>query len=122
MKRARGFTLLEVLVALAVLALSAATVLRQAQQGVRQQQTLELKSYAMWLADDQLAVIGSDTQWPPLGRAERDTNFNGLEWRVVTEVQATPDPYLRRISVRVRLADAPEDNALATFDTYRGRY
>lgn len=122
MKRARGFTLLEVLVALAVLALSAATVLRQAQQGVRQQQTLELKSYAMWLADDQLAVIGSDTQWPPLGRAERKTDFNGLEWRVVTEVQTTPDPDLRRISVRVGLADAPEDNTLATFDTYRGRY
>ena len=122
MKRARGFTLLEVLVALAVLALSAATVLRQARQGVRQQQTLELKSYAMWLADDQLAVIGSDSQWPPLGRAERDTTFNGIDWRVVTEVQTTPDPDLRRISVRVGLADAPADNTLATFDTYRGRY
>lgn len=122
MKRARGFTLLEVLVALAVLALSAAAVLRQSEQGVRQQLTLELKSYAMWLADDQLAALFSNGQWPPLGRAQRDIDFNGRDWRIITEVQTTPDPDVRKINVSVNLAEAPEDSALATFETYRGRF
>ena len=53
----RGFTLLEVLVALAILALSAAAVLRQTQLGIKQQQQLELKSYALAIADDALATM-----------------------------------------------------------------
>lgn len=119
--RARGFTLLEVLVALAVLALSAAAVMRQAEQSVRQQQTLELKSYALWLADDQLAALAINSPWPPLGRMQRDVSFSGRDWRITTEVQATPDPDLRRVNIGVALADAPEGSTVATFDTFRGR-
>lgn len=120
MRRTAGFTLLEVLVALAILALSAAAVLRKTEQDVRQQLALELKSYAMWLADDQLAALGG--QWPPLGRMQRDVEFNGRDWRIVTEVQGTPDADLRRVTVSVALADAPEGSTLVSFETFRGRY
>jgi len=120
---ARGFTLLEVLIALAILALSAAAVLRQAHLDVKQQQTLELKSSSLWIADDALTVLLSQAQWPPLGRLENEQTLAGQSWRVITEVQATPDPLMRKIEVSVAPATAGGDAvALITLTAYRGQY
>lgn len=117
-----GFTLMEVLIALAILALSAAAVLRQTQMGVSQQQQLELKSAAMWLADDALASLMLSSNFVPVGRAERRVTFREQDWDVVTEISPTADANLRRIVVSVMLADSGADDALASFTTYRGRY
>jgi len=122
MTKARGFTLMEVLIALAILALSAAAVLRQTQMGVSQQQQLELKSAALWLADDTLASLMLSSNFLPVGRAERRVNFREQDWDVFTEVSPTPDANLRRIVVSVAIADSGADAALVSFTTYRGRY
>ena len=85
MRRARGFTLLEVLVALGILALSAAAVLRQTQLGVKQQYELEMKSTALWIADDVVAPLMAQPQWPPIGRikkSKRTASRNGLSRRM----------------------------------------
>lgn len=118
----RGFTLLEVLIALAILAISAAAVLRQAQLQVKQQFELEAKTYAMWLADDTLAAIAAQPQWPPLGRAENRVTFGDREWLVVTEVTGTTDALLRKVEVRVGPTDVSGDPSLVSFVGYRGRY
>lgn len=122
-KCSRGFTLLEVLVALAILALSAATVLRQTHLNIKQQQTLELKSSALWMADDVLTLVMAQAQWPPLGRVEQEQTLEGQNWRVITEVQATPDPLMRKIEVSVVPAEQGSNAAaLITLAAYRGRY
>lgn len=119
----RGFTLLEVLIALAILALSAATVLRQTHLGVKQQQNLELKSYALWAADDVLALVMAQSQWPPLGRVEQQQTYEGQNWRVITEVQATPDPLMRKIEVSISPEQQGENAAaVITLTAYRGQY
>ncbi len=123
MRRIRGFTLLEVLIALAILALSAAAVLRQTQLEVKQQQNLELKSYALWAADDVLTLVMAQSQWPPLGRIEQKQTYEGQDWRVITDVQATPDPLLRKIEVSIAPALQDENAAaLITLTAYRGQY
>lgn len=123
LKSHRGFTLLEVLVALAILALSAAAVLRQTHLNLRQQQTLELKSSALWMADDVLTLVLSQAQWPPVGRVEQEQTFAGKSWRVITEVQATPDPLMRKIEVSVIPADQSDTTAaLIKLAAYRGQH
>lgn len=122
MRHTRGFTLLEVLIALAILALSAAAVLRQAQIGVKQQYELELKSSALWVADDALTVLLTQSQWPPLGRAEQQQSYQGQEWRISTDVEATDDPMMRRIEVSIAAAEPTGAPALITLTAYRGRY
>lgn len=117
---ARGFTLIEVLVALAVLAVSAAALIHQTQQSTRLQQQLELKSMALALAESELALIASESRWPPLGRRNRDISLETLEWQVESEVQATPSAALRRVDVRVRPAQQEEGHTVA-LTTYMGR-
>ena len=51
LKWQRGFTLLEVMIALVVFALSAFAVIRGSSQSVQQTHYLEQKSYALWLAE-----------------------------------------------------------------------
>jgi general secretion pathway protein I len=123
-RRARGFTLLEVLVALAILALSAAAVLRQTQLGIKQQQQLELKSYALAIADDALATMLAQNDWPPLGRNEQTQEFQSQQWLIVTDVQAAPDPDLRKIEMSVGLVreGEREPTPLLRLTTYRGEY
>lgn len=124
MKTSRGFTLLEVLIALAILALSAAAVMRQTQLGVRQQQQLELKSAALWVADDSIAALTSMSVWPPPGRALRTVEFREQRWDVLIDVSDSPNANLRKIVVSVYLSGQSEAGqpALVTFTTYRGRY
>ena len=121
-KHSLGFTLLEVLVALAILALSAAAVLRQTHLNIKQQQTLELKSSALWIADDALTLVMAQEQWPPIGRSEQEQTLSGQTWRVLTEVQTTPDPLMRKIEVSVATAEQGENAALITLTAYRGQY
>jgi general secretion pathway protein I len=125
MRAHRGFTLLEVLVALAVLALSAASILTQTGQGVQLQRQLELKSLALQLADSELALIGASGQWLPLGRQVRRVTGAAREWEVETRVDGTSSAELRRVTVAVRLADADlssGDVALVSLTTFIGRY
>jgi hypothetical protein len=43
-------------------------------------------------------------------------------WRVISDVQSTPDPFVRKIEVGVGPADVPGDHVLVRFTGYRGRY
>jgi general secretion pathway protein I len=119
----RGFTLFEVLIALAILALSAAAILRQTNLEIKQQQNLELKSYALWVADDVLTLVMAQSQWPPVGRVEQQQTYEEQSWRVITDVQQTPDPMLRKIDVSILPSDRGDDAAaLITLTAYRGQY
>jgi general secretion pathway protein I len=119
---AHGFTLLEVLIALAILAISAAALLRQTELQVKHQLELEAKTYAMWLADDTMAALLAQPQWPPLGRTEREATAGDRSWRVLSDVQSTPDELVRKIEISVGPANVAGDPALVSFTGYRGRY
>lgn len=120
MAHERGFTLLEVLVALAVFALSAAAILRQTHLGSEQLLLLSEKSQALWIAEDRLAVVHGAPAWPPLGRVQDTVELAGQEWQVITEVQATALPQLRRVEVSVGRAGGNYQQVALT--TFRGQH
>ncbi|WP_019530144.1 type II secretion system minor pseudopilin GspI [Dasania marina] len=116
----RGFTLLEVLVALAIFAISALAISRQIGNGHIQQQQLAYKTSAMLIAENEVAVLMLNEQWPALGRDEKRLQWAGLDWQLKREVTATSEPWLRQITVSVGLLDTPGD--LVNLVSYRGRY
>jgi len=111
--RARGFTLLEVMVALAVFALVAAMVHATLQRHVHNAGLLENRALAGWLADNSLAELQLQGATQP--GIHQDIREQGhRRWRVVQEVQATADPSLRLVKVRVSALEGNEGGAVLT--------
>jgi general secretion pathway protein I len=110
----RGFTLIEVLVALAVAAIGLAAVLAivtntaNAAAGVRE------RTFAAWIASNRIAETRLSNSFPSVDRTSGDLEFAGARWVWEQTVTQTEIPGMRRLDVRVRLADAPEDAFLAS--------
>ena len=126
MRHARGFTLLEVLVALAIFAVVAASVLSASARSLKTAARLEDKTFASWLADNRLQEMQLADTPPGEGREQGETAYAGRRWLWESEVQATSEPEMLRITVRVAprpergLQGKIEDNALATLSGFVG--
>lgn len=105
MRRARGFTLLEVLVALAIFALVAASVLTATARSLQTAARLEDKTLAMWIADNRLAELQLSKTPVADGRDQGEVNFAGRRWQWQSEVQSTSEADMRRVTLWVAPAE-----------------
>jgi len=114
-----AFTLIEVLVALAIVAVALAAGMRALAQTADGATTLKLRTLALWVAENRLAEAQLQTPWPSAGTSagsELQANVQ-LDWRET--VSATPNPAFRRIEIVVTQQDLP-DYALARLVGYLG--
>lgn len=119
--RSGGFTLLEVLIALAILAVSATSIVRQTGNSLTQLSQLEATTTANLLAESQLDRLTASDMYPATGRASEGVSANGREWIIRTQISATSEPWLRKIEVSVSEQSA-DDQPLAILVGYKGRY
>ena len=104
----RGFTLLEVMVALAIVALGMMAVHTQLSRYAVGATIIENKVLASWIASNRIAELGVAPQWPPLGQTRDEVDYARRTWIWRTQVSETPVENLRRVDVSVSLADQPE--------------
>lgn len=114
---ARGFTLLEVLVALAILAVALAAALRATGLAAGQTEALRDRLGATWVAQNRMALHLALHDWPSPGEFEGDAEQAGMRYVWQEVVSNTPNPVFRRVVVRVYAAQAPEQ-VLATLMGY----
>ena len=116
--RAGGFTLIEVLVALAIVVLGMAAVMSALTSSADTLVYLRDKTFAQWVALNQIAVLRLSGQQPSAGTSDGDSDFAGRRWHWRQEVVETELPGARRIDVSVRLAgplsEADDKNWLTT--------
>jgi len=119
MTRGRGFTLVEILVALAIVAVALAAGMRALAQGADTASALKARTLALWVAQNRLAAAQMSTPWPALGNASGDVVQAGTRfvWRV--SIGNTPNPAFRRISIIVADPETP-DYALAQLIGFLG--
>jgi general secretion pathway protein I len=104
-----GFTLLEAMVALVIVALGMMAVNTQLGRFAVTAIHIEQKTLASWIATNKITELSVQPEWPALGEQEEDVDFAGRSWLSRTEISETPVPNLRRIDVSVSFADSPDD-------------
>ncbi|MFO8143027.1 MAG: type II secretion system minor pseudopilin GspI [Marinobacter sp.] len=101
MKNARGFTLLEVLIALLVFGLIATTAAEVGSQYISSYERVRDKTLAGWLADNRINELRLQEDLPGLSEDSSDRNYGTYRWQVTTVVQGTAEPSMRRVEVTV---------------------
>lgn len=101
MRRSRAFTLIEVLVALAIFAVVAASVLTASARSLQIASRLEDKTLAMWIADNRLSELQLRETPPGNGRDQGELDYGGRRWEWLSQIETTSDPALRRITLWV---------------------
>jgi general secretion pathway protein I len=109
-RRARGFTLLEVLVALAIVTVGMAAVLGTLTSSADTVVYMRDKTFASWVALNQIATVRLSGQTPVTGKSDGDVDFAGRKWHWHQEVNGTQLPGMVRIDVSARPADAKSSN------------
>ena len=106
MKAARGFTLIEVLVALAIVAIGMAAVLEALTSSANTAAFLQDKTFAEWVALNRLETVRLSGNFPATGSSSDHLDYAGQSWEWQQKVTTTQIPDVREIEVDVRPADS----------------
>ena len=110
-RQGAGFTLLEVLIALAVLALSMAAVIKAVSDYTVNQSYLRDRTMAMWVARNVLVQFQVENEWPDVGERKGTSEMGEREWRWLGVISQTEEAELRRLDVKVFALDSEDDES-----------
>ena len=99
--RGRGFTLIEVLIALVIVSLVLAASMRAGGTMIVTQDALRRATLAGWSAENRLAEVRLARVFPALGISESPCPQIDIAMVCMVEVRNTPNPAMRRVDVRV---------------------
>lgn len=101
----RGFTLLEMLIAIAITGVIGAAVSTAVGGVANQTRGLEQRTVASWIASNHLTRMRMlqrrEPQSLPEGTKQTRLVFADRQWEVETEVKSTDHPWIRRVEVSV---------------------
>jgi general secretion pathway protein I len=98
---ASGFTLVEILVALAVVAVALAAGMRAVAQSADAATLLKQRTLALWVAQNRLASAQLEAPWPAVGGRNGQAAQAGAAFVWRESVSGTPNPAFRRIEIVV---------------------
>lgn len=116
----KGFTLIEVMIALSIFAVMAATISRTASQNADTVLYLEEKTLASFVAENRLNKIKL-TGYPAATQTKDSEEMANREWHIVTKVEDMSFPNFRKIEVSVaKMSD--KENPLINLTGFMGKY
>lgn len=102
MKKLKGFTLIEVLVAMTIIAVGVSALVGSAGASAWRADYLREREFGRWVASNVLAELQVVPAWPSIGSKNTEVDMGTFTWYVKTSTQAVADPDLRRVDIEVR--------------------
>ncbi len=124
LRERRGFTLLEVLIAVLVLSLALIALTRSAALEARALSQVRDATLAQWVAANVLAEVRLNEGVPPTGRRNGSSEMGKRRWRWLLESSPTDEPTIQRLDVSVYIDDAGaegRDEAVARLSGFAWR-
>jgi len=116
-QKSSGFTLIEVMLALAVFSIAGIALLSTASNNARNIGYLESKMFANWVASNQLVAASLETKWPPKNNLKGEVELAGRAWFWQQKVIKTTDSDMRAIVMEVRSRE-DDELAISSLTTY----
>ena len=121
MRAERGFTLLEILAALAIAVVGIAAVAKATSSTVDVVQTTENRVLASWVASNRLAELRIGRAWPSPITRDLSQDLGGRVWYYSEKISGTADPDLIRVDLSI-YSDQEHQHLVATLFGYLARY
>lgn len=99
--KSKGFTLLEVMVALFVVAIALGGVIKVMGSAARNSSRLSDRTFAQWVALNELAELRIKKEWPKLGETKGDQEMVDRKWNWVRKTIKTDDANIKRVELSV---------------------
>ena len=114
----KGFTLIEVMVALAIVALSLTAVTASLSQMIDAGQTMRDRTYASWIAQNRITELRLAFETPDVGATNGEVEYANAEWAWRAVVSETGVDDLYRIDVSVSFAG--DEDVIRTVTGFTG--
>ena len=122
LKTSKGFTLIEVLVALGIVAIALMAGLRSTDALSKNAARQSTQWLAQICAENEFSRLRLSRQVPPVGESSASCLQAGLDLQVNLSVQVTPNPNFRRVDAKVVQRNGLESTPLLQLSTVMGRY
>jgi len=100
-----AFTLIEIMVALAIIALTMGAIIENTTASTKTAAYLRDKTIASWIAQNEITLIRAKRLWSNKSNKQGSVEMAGQEWLWKMSIKKTDDKDMRRITVDVFLAD-----------------
>ncbi len=110
--QSKGFTLLEVMVALAIFAVTALALTKVARQYAQSTENANIRTQAMFVAQNEAAQMIINQQFLQ-GTESKQVTAQGQTWQVNKSAQSTITPKVQRIEIQVSLFDTEQGKVKA---------
>lgn len=114
----QGFTLLEILVAIAILAVAGVAVMRSSAEHINALTVLKDRTFSSWVAENRLSELRLESKWPPSNKKGK-MEMAGREWFWRQEVEKVADKSMRKVTVYVTEKESDKE-AIYQLSTFLG--
>jgi len=106
--RTKGFTLLEVLIAMVIFGTAITFMLRNLNDQQRAHTDIGIKTVAHWVALNKMAEVRIEGKWPNTGVTRGKVEMRNHEWFWLQTVSKTTEKELRKIEIEVRYEESDD--------------
>jgi general secretion pathway protein I len=113
----QGMTLLEVMVALLIFAVTGTAILKASGDHLGGVRIIQDITFATWVANNRLTALQLEKTWPPKNNAKGSQEMAGSTWYWLQTVEKTVDEDLMLVEVSVS-TEADSKNSVTSVSTY----